>query len=724
MAWLAIVVIVLSSLVLGWLIILQFQPANWRIVGSGWEPVMAAFVLGTAVIGYAAFILAEFGQFSVWSVGGIWLLLVLALGFRWRRLPRTNGLVEESQAVQPGAPFLFLPPWAEYAALAIWLPLVIWLFFRPHQYVLGAADAGVYVNLAANIARNGRILVNETLLPQMSDALAPIFLRYLGENGAASYYLLPGFYTYGLADIQLTPQFYHLHPVWQAVAFGLAGSTSAGAQAALMMPGLWAVVGALMVYGTVRQFAGWQVALGALAGLTINALQVWFARYPTTEAFGQFLLWAGLWGTGAWLARRKPVSLWALLGGVSLGGFFLVRIDAVMIAPVLVLLGLWLWLFTEQRPPGSGWFFGPVVVMFGHSLAHGYWQSRPYFMDLYGLGFRILRNYGVLVAWGAAAALVVLVLLAYNRRHLARILRFQRALVMLTIVAALLFAVYGWLVRPYTVPTTFWNDPYSGAPIPVLNHENWLRLGWYLSPLGIGLGVAGICWLLWRVQRKTVVMLGITLLLSAAFLWNIRANPHQVYAMRRYVMATVPLFSVGAAAVIGALLANRRRWAQGVGAFAALFWLGGLLWLSRGFVTQVDYAGIVLQLQQLNQQLEPNAILLFNDQSPIGQGDLVGTPLRFLFGHDVLTVRQIDKPQLGLLLDEIGEWQENGRSVYWINVPTSQTEWLPRDQMQRQASYQLQGASLENSYDHRPAAIVTPVWSGDIYRLLPVERGE
>ena len=39
-----------------------------------------------------------------------------------------------------------------------------WLFFRPHEYVLGAADAGVYVSLGASIAHERSIVIEDETL--------------------------------------------------------------------------------------------------------------------------------------------------------------------------------------------------------------------------------------------------------------------------------------------------------------------------------------------------------------------------------------------------------------------------------------------------------------------------------------------------------------------------------------------------------------------------------
>jgi hypothetical protein len=78
-----------------------------------------------------------------------------------------------------------------------------------------------------------------------------------------------------------------------------------------------------------------------------------------------------------------------------------------------------------------------------------------------------------------------------------------------------------------------------------------LRLGWYLTPLGIWLGVLGSGLMLWRVNRRTVMALALGFMFSGVYLWNISANPHHVYVMRRYVPAVMPFFILGAAYLLG-----------------------------------------------------------------------------------------------------------------------------------------------------------------------------
>ncbi|HEX6383408.1 MAG TPA: hypothetical protein VF177_01950, partial [Anaerolineae bacterium] len=484
-AWSVIVLIVVANLILGWLILRQFGAAVPRLVGNHLDTAFAALFIGVAVLGWLAFVLAELGWFSVATLGLIWLLLVVSLAIRTvlasdpGSMDDTSGLNPRREEVspvtghrspvirRPSSLFSSLPNWIEPVALGVWLVIASWLFFRPHQFVTGAADAGAYVNLSAEIAQNGRILIHDDLLATLDPALYPLFLRWLGENAVAPYYILPGFYVMDVPTSTVVPQFYHLHPVWQAIAYGLAGSTAASVHASLLMSGLWALLGALTLYLVVRHFAGWQVALLALLGLSFNALQIWFARYPTTETLSQFVLWGGLWGTGAWLSGRRPAPLWAVLGGLGLGQFFLVRIDAFFIVPVLVLLGVWTW---AQQQKASLWFFLPLGLLIGHSLVHGYWQSRPYFFDLFGFGLLLLRQNWLLAAAGAVIGIIFVWAISHFRGQFQHLGRYQQSIRLLMIIAVLLFAAYGWFVRPYSTEVYFWTDPYSTGNIPILDH--------------------------------------------------------------------------------------------------------------------------------------------------------------------------------------------------------------------------------------------------------------
>ncbi|MEZ4517900.1 MAG: hypothetical protein R3C44_14145 [Chloroflexota bacterium] len=449
----------------------------------------------------------------------------------------------------------------------------------------------------------------------------------------------------------------------------------------------------------------------ALLGLSLTAIQVWFARYPTTEMLTQYLLWAGIFALGMWLAGDGPADLWALLAGVGLGQVFLVRVDMLVLLPIIGLMVLVLLIGGRKVLADRSsllWFLVPFGGLVLHSFIHAWLQSRPYFVIHSGLGLRLLQVNWVIPVVAIVTGLVGLWLLwRYGAVLGQSIGRYRRYALFALIGVTLVFAVYGWFVRPVLGETIIRADSYSELAIPLTDHENWVRLGWYLSPLGIWLGVAGICVLIWQMNRRVATMLAIGSLFAVLYLWNLRANPHQIYAMRRYVPAVVPLFIIGGATFIGWLARHRQTgWKIAAGVLAVL-WLGGLGWSARGFVSQADYNGMTAQLQAFDEKLEPGSVLLFNDPAPIGQGDFFGTPLKFIFGHDIYTVRDLAAINEQDLAGAIDLWQNSGRAVYWFG----DTAWPDANGFRAQTEqYELSSQYLEQSYEHKPETVMDGQW--------------
>ena len=720
-AWSVVLLLPVAALVPGWLVVRQFGRGRPSLPLA-----FAALSLGLAVLGWAALLLAEVGLFSMGRLALVWLLLVGALVALdlWR--VKTDRRPPSADRHPPSAT-RYLPlatnplPWPELVFLAIWAVAAGWLFFRPHEYVLGAADAGVYVSLGASIAHEGRIVITDETLAALDPALMPALLRPLPDDPVAAYYLLPGFYVIGAPPGEITPQFYPLHPVWLAVAYGLAEATAAptaeAIRAALLLNGLWAALGALAVYFTVRQFVGWQAAALALVALSLTALQVWFARYPTTEMLTQFVLWSGLCGLGHWLGGDGPGKLWALLAGVSLGLVFLVRVDMLVLLPLLALLVFWL-LAGGRRAAAAGtlgWFLAPLGLLVTHSFAHAWFQSRPYFVVHSGLGLRLLQvNWAIPVVAVLAAVAFLWLLRRSEARFLAGYARYRRMALGALIGVTLIVAVYGWFVRPAIGAPVARQDFFSGGSVPLTDHENWRRLGWYLSPVGVWLGVAGTCLLIWRANRRMVMVLAVGALFAMLYLWSLQANPHQVYAMRRFVPAAVPFLTVAAAALLGWLVGLRRPWPV-VAVALAVVWLGGLAWSARGFVSQVDHRGLTAQLDALDGAFAPDSVLLFHDAVPIGAGDFFGTPLQFIYGHNAFALRDPDPPGADLVR-AVEIWHNSGRAVYWIGDPA----WLDAHGYEYETNVvTLTSRRLEESYEHKPAAILDDEWVLRIARIAP-----
>ena len=717
--WAAIVIIALASFISGRLLVTIFAERSGRFDGDRIAVAFSSLTAGIVVLGWIALILAELGWFSLGLMAVIWLVLTLSLAaiMIWFRRSETRD-AQPPLSPQPESPIpilRFLPSWSEYAFLVVWFIVASWLFFRPHEFIVGGADAGVYANLAASINDSGSILIEDQTLANLDPDFYPAILRPLPESdrgtNVAPYYLFPGFYVTDAESGSVMPQFYPLHPVWQAVAYAFGEIESA-----LLMTGFWAILGGLALYLTIRELMGWEAAAIGLIGLSLTAMQVWFARYPTTEMLTQFLLWAAIWSTLMWLKGRQPRALWAFLAGAAFGEVLLVRIDTYFLLAVLVFV--WFYLrWSGQWRKEDWWFFAPFGALAIHSLVHAQTQSTPYFYNTFGYGLNLLQKNWIIPLLGLLVVGAIL-LLAGRHRHLSStIKRYRRPILIAGIFAILLLFVYGWFIRPSLGDEGALRDYwYAGGQIPTqLDQENLIRLGWYLSPLGIALAAAGICLMLWQINARTALILGIGLFISLLCLWRIQANPHQIYTMRRYVPAVLPFFILATAYLFGWMLRQHRRWIIYSGIALAVLWIAGLAWSARGFVSQIDYDGIIAQMDDLNSQLEPDSVLLFIDQNPITLGDIVGNPLQYLYGHSVYSLRDVAELDIDTLRSVVERWEESGRTVYWVG----DTTLIVENGLSVQNSFvcTLSTPQLETSYEHKPTQILDIIWKLEISQL-------
>ncbi len=694
-AELAVIVIIAGIRLVGWGL-WQWLAQHKTHQEGEWFGQLA---LGMGILGWVAFTLAQFGWFNLWLVGG----LGLGIGswglaaWDWR-LGIESWKKQLNKSITEPRDLL----------LAVAFILSCWLFFRPHQSVVGAADAGVYVSLAANISETGRILIHDDGLAQMPASLHRLFLRDLPESEYSPYYLFPAFFVDDPASGQIIPQFFHLYPVWGAIGYSLGG-----VKAALLTTGLWGALGALALYWLTRDWLGWRWGLAAFAGISLNALQIWFSRYPTTETMTQLLLWGGLWAYARWRKRSEPI--WGLLAGILLGELFLTRIDTffILIVPAFLFLAT---LQQNKLQRGDAVFYLPIVLLFIQSLIHAVWQSTPYFFNTFGHFWRLANAFPALPAGGVAVAGAGVGIL-WRRRGKTLEMPRPELWLWLGIAGIVGLGLYGWFIRPNAdLPLRQYVDWYSGGQRVNQDRYNLIRVGWYLSPLGVWLAIAGSCILLRRQSKRAFpggwAILFVGFFFSLLYLWRIQNNPIQIYAMRRYVPGLLP-FAILAAVFGVEWLWRQQKW---VGAAALALWLGGFLWSARGFVSQVDYAGIVTQLEALDERMPANSILLFNDAATIGQGDFIGTPLQFIYGHHAYTVRYPEQLESGSedLRAAIQKWQANGRTVYWVG----DASWLESQAIPHQIeSATIAVEQLEGSEERKPTQIIESRWILELARL-------
>jgi 4-amino-4-deoxy-L-arabinose transferase-like glycosyltransferase len=438
----------------------------------------------------------------------------------------------------------------------------------------------------------------------------------------------------------------------------------------LLATPLWGLVGIAAVYFLTRSLFDRRAALLAAVLLGMVILQNWFARYPTAEVLTQAYLYAGLYALSRVLRQHEAQRSWGFLAGLWMGLIFLTRIDMIL---VLVLLPIPLIALAAMRRWTAG--LTSFVLTFGllllQSVIHAVVFAWPYTYNTYLSAGTLLLGRSGAVWLGAGLAGVVLLFVGarfINQVGEERRVQWTRWLSIALIMLVCSAALYAYFLRPLVESATTGDYWYGDTQITSTNRENLVRIGWYVTPLGLAITLLGLCLIIWRERSLPVqLFVAIGLLSAAAYVINILNNPHHIYAMRRYVPVVIPAMMIWGAYGLAAISRKRWRGARLATGLVLLAWLGGMIWQSRVIWRQVDYAGAIAALTQLDRKLAPGAIVLFDDQSPVGVGDVVGTPLRFIFDHPVFVLRDPAATTPEALRALILSWQQQGHSVYVLS---------------------------------------------------------
>jgi hypothetical protein len=283
-----------------------------------------------------------------------------------------------------------------------------------------------------------------------------------------------------------------------------------------------------------------------------------------------------------------------------------------------------------------------------------------------------------------------------------------------------LAAVYAYFFRPQQADpsgtASYW---YGGENIPDVEPYNLVRLGWYLSPLGIVLAVLGWWWMLrHELSLKTALFLGVGLFFTFLYVQNSRNNPHHIYVMRRYVPAVIPALTIAVAYAIVHWW-RRQEWWRWLALVVTVAQVALLVYASRVVMRQVDHRGLVAQLTPWAESLDPDAVILFNDERPISTGATVGTALRYLFGYTVFDLQEsyLTEESLDELIDA---WRAQGRPILVAVGPDGVRAPFDNWSLESLPGLWLETRVLENSYTHFPRRVRPFKLALELYELEPV----
>ncbi|MGE5138456.1 MAG: hypothetical protein ACM3JD_03250, partial [Rudaea sp.] len=580
------------------------------------------------------------------------------------------------------------------------------------------------------------------------------------------------------------PQFLHLYPVWLAFF-----DAALGIQWGLYATPVLGLLSSLAFYFLARALLGRRPALLAFFLLVILVPQFWFARYPVSEMMTQFLLLTGMYA----FVRSRELGLASdrvgasgvglpLIAGASFAAVFATRADSILLLAPIGLYALAV-IFARQWGRAQTAFAASFGVLFAYAVAH-MWAFAPDYIYFQYAHFLRMKNIDKLLPGGglpeadaffanpllflalvvAAAAVGLAALFLVDRlvqaarkrwgarqtNALRRWLPALRIAAALALVAVFVYAYFIW-PRPSS-PLAF-----IGGETTPSRAGNLIKLGWYLSPIGIALALLGGIGVLVRdLDRRNLFFYGTGAMFSVFFLEELYSNPHYIYTTRHYIPLVIPLFVLlavrGLDLLWNVLPAWRPRWsaaARASGAALLALWLAYDLYamgivdgtrvtglavrlpfvaastragplqvepLERSIVGFSELAGAYDEIAALAAQLDPNAVVIMvnNRDEPA----LMATPLRFIYGRDTLVAR-FNQPNGEKVAALVDEWRAAGRPVVLAYGTNGGKLSVPGYRLDPFARFTLNFPQWAFAYQFMPRTAWPVSLSYALYRAVP-----
>ncbi|HEY2433696.1 MAG TPA: glycosyltransferase family 39 protein [Vicinamibacterales bacterium] len=530
---------------------------------------------------------------------------------------------------------------ARRAGAAALLPLALaawstWHFLPPSEYIIGGKDPGVYMNAGVQIAQRGTLVYHDPVVAAVPAAARILFMP---SDRPRDQFLAPrfmGFYVLDPDSGAVVSQFPQLYPASIAIGYGLDGLS--GARLACTF---WAVLGVLAVYFLGARLLGRPAALAAAGLLSVNTVQIWFARYPNADMVMQALLFATLLACARGQVDDDP--FFPPVAGALLGLQLFLRFDAV-IAVAAIVAALALGHVAGLRLRWT--FFASLSVAGGLCVWYLTGPMRTY-MDLprYFLAHLPSWQYAAM----AAAAALLAATFAVGRRSARLSAAVLRAAPPIVTIAVLALAVYALALRHPGGKLTDY-DAYALRTFAAF----------YLTVPALVAALIGYAMvvrpLFWRDPAFVLTLTAFALF----FFYKIRIVPEHFWAARRFIPILLP----------GALLLASGATLTGVrgsgGLTRAVRLLIGIVLvavLASQYVRaaapigrHVEYEGMIGHLQQLASRVGDDDLVVVESRDAGSDVHVLGLPLAYVYARNVLLLSSAapDKATFAAFLQDAG----------------------------------------------------------------------
>ena len=610
--------------------------------------------------------------------------------------------------------------WRELAPGLVVLALALGLDARPTEYLVGGRDPGTYVAAMALIGRSGGIVYTDPVVLAIPPQDVELFYR----NPAAPDFSWGRFMGFPLERPQtgrVIPEFFHLFPSFGAYLF-----QAMGVKGALASPPVFGILGTLGAFLVFRRLFGPPTAVLAALLLVLNEVQVWFARYPVAEPMSQFLIFLGLLAFAHWEERGSPA--FGLLAGFALGLSLLVRVDSVLLALPLLLYLLIRRAHRDLPLRTALPLLLPFLLLLGHAGIHGAFFARKYLLSIadrpYWRQPPAVWLAGALLAVALAAAVHI-----YGPLLVRRLEAHGEALRLLLMVGIAGLALYAYFLRPWL---SIWAGADGNDASLALMDPGWLarlgfhrlaahdaqaflRLGWFVTPLGLWLGVLGLLLALRRWDSRQLFPVLLVLSFSLFYFYKIRVWNDYYFALRRFVPVILP-FLLGFAALFLTRMAaggRRRRWLAGA---LALGLIGCFLRSTLPLARYRDWPNAVRFVNDVARHFGPDDVVIFEQAQSI---HLLSLPLWAVHGKNVLELARF-KPDPVRLKHLVETWQGRYKSVYFVQTYRSGSDFcgIFLEQGQR---FSFGSFEWERAYGAKPRGPQPRALEFTVSRVVPPE---
>lgn len=580
--------------------------------------------------------------------------------------------------------------------------LLVLLFCQPTEYYFGGRDPGIYTSTAVQISRLGKLKVEDPLIQGLIEEYPGVFI-----DGSLKFM---GVFTERQGDTYYTnPQFYHGYSAWLA-----AGHRFFGFDGFLYMTPILGLISMLVLYAAVSNL--WDKRTGFLTVLLLglNIAQIWYARGPYSEILSQLVIWfCILFTVQAW---RTKSSLLAAVAGLAAGATLLVRLDNIFIA-IPVGLSLIFILADNQGKLGRwGWSFVLSLGVFcGVFVSYALKFGREYTRDLLieqspvPDSFTLEMLFLTLGAMAAGGFLIAILL----RRQWVKLLEWARSKreIITVILGIGTVLIFGWLyfIRPLN-PT----PDLLPEGTRTFREESLVRLGWYISPLGILLALGGFVEFIHnRFRKQHVFPILFILTFCGLYLYDPRIYPDHFWAVRRYVPIIIPSFTVFMAYMLNRLSRTvvRKTSLKPVSLAATAFLCIFLLYEALPFLYHTEYKGAGEGMEKLAGFFDEDDIVIAWDAHFASR--LAGTPLYFMYGKNVLTLEGTFNGEN--LAKFIEDKKAEGRDVYFLLSSEDNNMVGNPFYLAYRNSVDFKLRNTEVRADRKPRNISSWIWRVNIY---------